>query len=99
MENTKPKITSKQLGMISYQIFRNHWEDERFKKLIDQIPRRTKKVGTQIVVKTISDFERFLKENFDIAEASLFIQKIMERDINGLINILKVKNYNFRKVD
>jgi len=102
MEKTKPQITDKQIGFISWKIFRVHWEkgditkfenDERFKPLVEKIQRNK----TPEVDRTITDFENFLKDNFNVAESSLFIEKILERDIKGLIKILENKNYKFRK--
>jgi hypothetical protein len=90
------RITEKQIRYISYKIFKVFLEDEKWKSLIDIIPKRIEKVGEQTVNRTIQDFEKFLEDNFNSGEASLFIQMILGRNVKGIIQILKAKNYKGR---
>lgn len=96
MENTKPRITEKQLNYISLLIWKKE-DEESLEPFFNKIQRRVIKdeKGEVQCEMYRSDFEIFIRDNFNIEEASLFIQKIGERDPKGLIEILKNKNYNF----
>lgn len=95
MERVKPRITSKQINFISNKIFVVYCNDKDFWPLINRIPEREKMIGNQVVLKTRSDFENFIKDNFNIEEGSLFIENILARDVDSLIDVLKIKHYNF----